>query len=104
MISMTQCADFAGLAPDELLLCAIPSARHKSLLKSYLFNLKRGEKAVCSMILGDFWGFMELGAQERAADLFHVLRLFLSDYPDACATSAVRISGTVSPPRVQSDL
>ncbi len=56
------------------------------------------------MILGDFWGFMELGAQERAADLFHVLRLFLSDYPDACATSAVRISGTVSPPRVQSDL
>ncbi len=44
MISMTQCADFAGLAPDELLLCAIPSARHKSLLKSYLFNLSGARK------------------------------------------------------------
>jgi hypothetical protein len=81
MISMMQCSDFIGIAPDELLLCAIPSARHKSLLTSYLFNLKRGEKVVCGMILGDFWGFMELGAQERAADLFHVLRLFLSAHP-----------------------
>ena len=90
MISMIQCADFIGLAPDELLLCAIPSARHKSLLTSYLFNIKRGEKAVCEMILGDFWGFMELGAQERAADLFHVLRLFLSDYPNTCAACTVR--------------
>jgi hypothetical protein len=41
MISMMQCADFIGIAPDELLLCAIPSARHKSLLTSYLFNIKR---------------------------------------------------------------
>jgi hypothetical protein len=81
MITMKQCADFIGIAPHELLLCAIPSARHKSLLTSYLFNIRRGEKAVCSMILGDFWGFMELGAQERAADLFHVLRLFLSAHP-----------------------
>ena len=89
MISMTQCADFVGLAPDQLLLCAIPSARHKSLLRSYLFNLKRGEKVVCRMILGDFWRFMELGAQERAADLFHVLRLFLSDYPNTCAACTV---------------
>jgi hypothetical protein len=89
MISMMQCAAFAGLAPDELLLCAIPSARHKSLLTSYLFNLKRGEKAVCCMILGDFWGFMELGAQERAADLFHVLRLFLSDYPNTCVACTI---------------
>jgi hypothetical protein len=42
------------------------------------------------MILGDFWGFMELGAQERAADLFHVLRLFLSAHPRSlCAASTV---------------
>lgn len=90
MITMTQCAEFVGLAPDQLLLCAIPSARHKSLLRSYLFNLKRGEKVVCRMILGDFWRFMELGAQERAADLFHVLRLFLSAHPRSlCAASPV---------------
>ena len=89
MITMTQCADFIGIAPHQLLLCAIPSARHKSLLRSYLFNLKRGEKVVCRMILGDFWRFMELGAQERAADLFHVLRLFLSDYPNTRAACTV---------------
>ena len=89
MITMTQCAELVGLAPDQLLLCAIPSARHKSLLRSYLFNLKRGEKVVCQMILGDFWRFMELGAQERAADLFHVLRLFLSVYPNTCVACTV---------------
>jgi hypothetical protein len=50
-------------------------------LRATSFNIKRGEKAVCGMILGDFWGFMELGAEERAADLFHVLRLFLSAHP-----------------------
>ena len=53
------------------------------LLKSYLFNLKRGEKAVCCLIIGDFWRLMELGAEERAADVFHVLRLFLSAHPRA---------------------
>jgi hypothetical protein len=82
MITMNQCADLAGLAPDELALCAVPSARHKSLLSSYLFNLERGENTVCCMIIGDFWGLMELGAQEQAADALLVLRLFLSDYPN----------------------
>ena len=83
MITINQCADFVGVAPDELLLCAVPCARHRSLLKSYLFNLKRGEAAVCHMMLRDYQGFMELGAHERAADVFHVLRLFLSDYPNS---------------------
>jgi len=82
MITMNQCADLAGLAHDELALCAVPSARHKSLLSSYLFNLERGENTVCCMIIGDFWGLMELGAQEQAADALLVLRLFLSDYPN----------------------
>lgn len=81
MISMQKCADVAGIAPDDLAVCALPSARHKWLLRSYLLNLYRGETAVCRMIIGDFWRFIDLGAQERAADLFFVLRLFLSDYP-----------------------
>jgi hypothetical protein len=86
MITMTECANLVGIAPDELPLCAVPSNRHAHLLKSYLFNLKRGEKAVCCLIIGDFWRLMELGAEERAADVFHVLRLFLSAYPRAkCA-------------------
>ena len=83
MITLNECADLIGLAPDELLLCAIPSARHKSLLKSYLFSLKWGEKALCCLIIGDFWRLMDLGAEERAADVFHVLRLFLSAHPRA---------------------
>ena len=82
MITMQQCADLMGLAPHELGLCAVPSPRHKSLLGSYLLNLKRGEKAVCCMIIGDFWRLMELGAKERAADTQLVLRLFLSEHPD----------------------
>ena len=87
MFTMRQCADYAELASNELPLCAVPSAKHTSLLASYLLNLKRGEAAVCDMILGDYRRFMDLGAQERAADLFLVLRLFLSDYREAkCVT------------------
>jgi hypothetical protein len=86
MITMQECADVAGVAPHELALCAVPSARHKSLLMSYLLNLKRGEHAVCRMMVDDFWLLTELGAEERAADVFYVLRLFLSAYPRAkCA-------------------
>jgi len=86
MITMQQCADVAGVALDELALWAIPSSRHKALLRSYLFNLERGERAVCCMMVGDFWRLKELGAEESAADVFHVLRLFLSAYPKAkCA-------------------
>ena len=87
MISLRWCADMIGLPPNEMDLYAIPSERHTSLLSSYLFSLKRGEKAVCCMIIADFWRLKELGAKERAADAFHVLRLFLSAYPKAkCAT------------------
>jgi hypothetical protein len=86
MISLRQCADLIGLAPNEMDLCAVPAARHKSLLGSYLLNLKRGEKAVCRMIIGDFWLLRELGARERAADALLVLRMFLSEHPNGqCA-------------------
>ena len=78
MISVEQCAESARLATPELPLCALPSERHKLLLESYRFNLKRGKAAVCKMILKDLWRFMDLGAWERAADLLIVYRLFLS--------------------------
>ena len=82
MIALKQCAELIGIAPNEVNICAVPSSRHRSLLESYLFNLKRGEKAVCSMIIGDFWRMRELGAPERAADALLVLRLFLSEHPN----------------------
>ena len=81
MNTMQECAECEGLACCELPLCAIPSARHKSLLASYTMNLKRGKKAVCDMIVGDIRRCIELGAQERAADLSLVLGEFLSDCP-----------------------
>ena len=87
MITLQQCADLIGLAPHEFELCALPSLRHKSLLGSYLMNLKRGEKAVCCMIINDFWRLMELGAKERAADTHLVLRLFLTEHPDGNCTA-----------------
>ena len=67
--------------PYELPLDAIPSRRHKSLLESYKMNLERGSGAVYDMIVGDLERFIELGAQQRAADLLLVLRLFVSGLP-----------------------
>ena len=78
MISVELCAEIAELATPELPLCALPSERHKFLLESYRFNLKRGKAAVCKMILEDLWRFVDLGAWERAADLLVVHRLLMS--------------------------
>lgn len=81
MISVTQCAAFAGLASDELILGVAPSAKHRLLLSSYLLNLelgKFGPVTVRDMIVADMRRFRELGALQRAADLLLVLRLFLT--------------------------
>jgi hypothetical protein len=78
MNSINECEVLARTASDELSLCAVPSAKHSSLLASYLLNLKHGETAVCNMMLADFRRFLELGAQERAADVLHVLWRFVS--------------------------
>lgn len=86
MISVAQCAAFAGLASDEMVLGVTPSAKHQSLLSSYLLNLNRGPIAVRDMIIADMRLFRELGALQRAADLLLVLRLFLTDRPDARCT------------------
>ena len=43
MITMQECAECEGIACRELPLCAIPSARHKSLLTSYMMNAKAGQ-------------------------------------------------------------
>ena len=92
MISQEECAKYAGITPGKLPSAVIASAKHWSLLESYRLNLWRGERAVCKMILGDFWRFVELGAESHAADLFLVLRLFLtrSASPDCPGYGPVR--------------
>jgi hypothetical protein len=90
MITCAQCAVFAGLAANEIFLGPTPSAKHRSLLTSYLVNLKRGPEVVRDMIVSDLRCWLDLGAVQQAADLLIVLRQFLSDYPEA---RCVRHSG-----------
>lgn len=100
MITVTQCADFAGLASDELIVGISPSAKHRLLLSSYLLNLERGPLAVRDMIIADLRRFHELGARQYTADLLLVLRLFLTDYPCArCIQTGNRLREN-SEPRV----
>lgn len=83
MLTLKQCAAFTGLAPWEMIDGANPSAKHNSLLSAYLLNLDKGPGAVREMIVDDIRTWLDLGAQEQAADLLLVLRRLLSDYPEA---------------------
>lgn len=91
MITVAQCASFAGLSPKEIILGASPSRRHEALLWSYLLNLhrgpllnlNRGPVVIREMILSDLRTSLDLGAHNWAGDLFFVLRAFLSEYPEA---------------------
>jgi hypothetical protein len=83
MISVSECAAEAGLASNELVLGSVPSGRHDSLLSSYLLNSHRGLDAVRAMIVADLRRFLDLGVPARAADLLIVLRLLLTDHPQA---------------------
>ena len=83
IITFEQCAVFAGLAPNEMILGATPSRKHHSLLLSYLLNRKRGPERMRKMIVADIRASLDIGAPKMAADLLVVLRWFLSDYPEA---------------------
>ncbi len=83
MITVEQCAAFAGLASHEMVLGAAPSVRHRVLLSSYVLNLWRGPKTIRKMIVADIRMGLDLGMVKESADLAVVLRQFLSDYPEA---------------------
>lgn len=82
MISLEQCAAFAGLADYELAASAPSANMSRSLYASYMLHLGRGAAAVRDMIVSDIRLSRELGAAKQAADLAAVLRAFLSDYPE----------------------
>ena len=69
--------------PGETLLGITPSPKHRVLLSAYVLNLWRGPEIVRSMIVTDIRSCLDLGMRNQAADLFIVLRKFLSDYPEA---------------------
>jgi hypothetical protein len=83
MITVEQCGEFTGLASNEMILGATPSARHRALLSSYVLNLWRGPKTVRIMIVADIHMWLDLGMPNYAADFLVVLLQFLSDYPEA---------------------
>jgi hypothetical protein len=83
MITMEQCKVFSGLLSNEMVVGPVPSPRHRARLTGYLLNLKWGQATVREMIVADIRAALDLGALNRAADLLVVLRLFLSDHPEA---------------------
>ncbi len=62
---------------------AVPSPKHRARLSGYLLNLKWGQATVREMIVADIRAALDLGALNRAGDLLVVLRLFLSEHPEA---------------------
>ena len=83
VITMEQCRVFSGLVSNEIVMGPVPSPRHLARLSGYLLNLKWGQATVREMIVADIRAALDLGALNRAADLLVVLRIFLSEYPEA---------------------
>jgi len=83
VITMEQCKIFSGLLSNEMVVGPAPSPKHRARLTGYLLNLKWGQATVREMIVADIRVALDLGALNRAADLLVVLRLFLSDHPEA---------------------
>jgi hypothetical protein len=83
MVTIRECANFARLASNQIVLGATPSVKHRMLLSSYLLNLWRGSKIVRKMIVSHIRMWLDLGMPEQASDLLIVLRQFLSDYPES---------------------
>ncbi len=96
MITIEQCQVFSGLLSSEMVMGTVPSPRHRARLSGYLLNLKWGSATVRELIVADIRAALDLGASVRAADLVVVLRLFLSDHPEA-RRSGNRKTGALHP-------
>jgi hypothetical protein len=72
-----------GPMSEETTHAVTPSRRHDALLASYLLGLRHGPAAVRDLIVADLDGFLDLGAERRAADQLVVLHAFLARYPEA---------------------
>ena len=73
----------SGLSAREMIVGATESEVHRALLASYGSNLWRGSEVVRDLIVADIRTALDLGVPERAADLLLVLRLFMTDCPEA---------------------
>ena len=82
-MTMEQCKIFSGLLSNEMVMGAAPSPKHRARLSGYLLNLKWGKATIREMIVADIRAALDFGALDRAGDLLVVLRLLLSDHPEA---------------------
>jgi len=80
MMTMTQCAQLAGVDAD-VARAATPTPEHRALYRSYLLNLRLGDAAVERLIRRDLHGWVDLGAHAKAAGALVALRWFWTDFP-----------------------
>jgi hypothetical protein len=96
MLGLQQCASIAGLSSHEVILGLTPTARHETLLRSYVSITTLSRAALCGLIVADLRKFLDLGATRQAGDRFIVLRWFLFDDEVAPkVTRAPEISGSI---------
>ena len=81
MLTLPQRAAQMGFLEEEFTRGVSPSARRRSLLDSYLMNMRHGPAVIHEMMIADLRRWIDLGALSRAADVAIVLRQFVSDYP-----------------------
>ena len=75
---LSRCAEISGLNDNEIILGAKLGPQHRRLVARYRWRLVRGRSYVYALIVADIRAALELCALQRAADLFIVLRLFVS--------------------------
>ncbi len=98
MRTLEETRSATGLLPEEIIVGAAETAALHATLKSYLSNLWRGSDVVRELIVADIRTALDLGVQDRAADLLLVLRLFLTNHSDAalapcpCQRNCVELS------------
>jgi hypothetical protein len=81
--SLEETRSATGLRSEEIIVGAAETEALHATLRSYLSNLWRGSDVVRDLIVADLRTALDLGVQDRAADLLLVLRLFLTDHADA---------------------
>ena len=83
MRTLKETRSATGLRSEEIIVGAAETEALRATLSSYLSNLWRGPEVVRELIVADIRTALDLGVQDRAGDLFLILRLFLTNHAEA---------------------
>ena len=109
MRSLEETRSATGLRSEEIIVGAKETDALRATLQGYLTNVWRGQEVVRDLIVADIRTALDLGVQERAGDLLLVLRLFLTDHPQAavaacpCEQSCAELNFDETTGRLSSD-